>query len=69
MDTTKLYFRLVSAYEDKSLGLSENGLTFKFIANATRTVSEGQASEVRDAVMSLETHDSLSALIDTLAAR
>ena len=35
MNKTKLYSRLVSAYEDKSLGLSENGLTFKFIANAT----------------------------------
>ena len=28
-------FRLVSAYEDKSLGLSENGEVFKYVANLT----------------------------------
>ena len=48
--------------------LASQDIEDKFFANATRTVSEGQASEVRDAVMSLETHDSLSALIDSLAA-
>ena len=38
----------------------------KFFANATRTVERAQAERVMNAVMSLETHDSLDVLADTL---
>ena len=49
--------------------LSTGDLEDKFFANATRTVGQAQAEEVRDAVMSLEAHSGLSLLADTLVAR
>ena len=39
----------------------------KFFANATRTVSNNKAKEVRTAVMSLEEHDPLRSLADAIA--
>ena len=46
--------------------LSTADIETKFFANATRTINQTQAEEVREAVMSLENHSNLSQLTDTL---
>lgn len=48
--------------------VSHADIEAKFLTNATRTISQARAEKVQAAVMSLETHDSLQVLSDTLVA-